>query len=180
MNARTNLMIAVAEDEPAAPRSTKHGRPTRTAEHPNVARLRRGFEIRTGDQWGPEEFAFLEDLFDEDIFWHGSGRGQFAEGARGRDNVFMLFGKVAEETSGTFQMTVDEIYADDVHGVVTTHVVADRGDLHHEWREVDVFHLTPEGRIKDFWGIPDDQEALDAFFNAEVTAPVLRPVPAAG
>jgi hypothetical protein len=136
------------------------------AEHPNVARLRRGFEIRTGGEFGPEEMAFLDELFDDDIFWHGSGSGQFSEGAQGKENVFMLFGKVAEETEGTFQMTVDEIYADDIHGVVTTHVVADRKGVHHEWKEVNVFHLTPEGRIKDFWGIPDDQDKLDEFFNA--------------
>lgn len=135
------------------------------AEHPNVQRLRRGFEIRTGGEFGPEEMAYLDDLFDDDIFWHGSGHGQFSQGAQGKENVFLMFGKVAEETNGTFQMTVDEIYADDTHGIVTTHVVADRGDKHYEWREVDVFHLTPEGRVKDFWGIPEDQDALDAFFN---------------
>ena len=135
------------------------------AEHPNVARLRRGFEIRTGGEFGPEEMAFMDDLFDEEIFWHGSGSGQFAEGAKGKENVFLLFGKVAEETDGTFQMTVDDIYADDNHGIVTTHVVADRGDNHYEWKEVDIFHLTPEGRIEEFWGIPEDQAALDRFFN---------------
>jgi ketosteroid isomerase-like protein len=135
------------------------------AEHPNVARLRRGFEIRTGGEFGPEEMAFMDDLFDEDIFWHGSGSGQFAGGAQGKENVFMFFGKVAEETDGTFEMTVDDIYADDTHGIVTTHVKADRGDTHYEWKEVDIFHLTPEGKIKEFWGIPEDQEALDHFFN---------------
>jgi ketosteroid isomerase-like protein len=136
------------------------------AEHPHVARLRRGFEIRTGGEFGPDEMAFMDDLFDEDIYWHGSGSGQFAGGAQGKENVFMLFGKVAEETDGTFQMTVDEIYADDIHGIVTTRVVAERKGRQHEWKEVNVFHMTPEGRIKDFWGVPDDQDALDEFFNA--------------
>ncbi len=77
----------------------------------------------------------------------------------------MMFGLVAEETGGTFQMTVDDIYADNTHGIVTTHVVADRNDRHYEWKEVDIFHLTPEGRIKEFWGIPEDQDELDRFFN---------------
>jgi ketosteroid isomerase-like protein len=135
------------------------------AEHPYVARLRRGFEIRTGGEFGPDEMAFMDDLFDEDIEWHGSGSGQFAEGAKGKENVFMLFGKVAEETDGTFQMTVDDIYADDNHGVVTTRVVAERNGRRYEWKEVDLFRLTPEGRIKEFWGIPEDQEELDRFFN---------------
>jgi uncharacterized protein len=146
-------------------------RRTFMAEHPNVARLRKGFQIRTEGKFGEEELAFLEDLFDDDIFWHGSGHGQFATGAQGRDNVFAMFGKVTEETSGTFTMIVDDIYADDFHGIVNTHVIADRGPLHHEWKEVDIFHLTPEGRVKDFWGIPDDQDALDAFFNADVEVP---------
>ena len=135
------------------------------AEHPYVARLRRGFEIRTGGEFGPDEMAFMDDLFDEDIEWHGSGSGQFAEGAKGKENVFMLFGKVAEETDGTFQMTVDDIYADDNHGVVTTRVIAERNGRRYEWKEVDLFRLTPEGRIKEFWGIPEDQDALDRFFN---------------
>jgi ketosteroid isomerase-like protein len=135
------------------------------AEHPNVGRLRRGFEIRTGGDFNDENLAYMDDLFDEDIFWHGSGTGQFAEGAQGKQNVFMMFGLVAEETGGTFEMTVDDIYADNTHGIVTTHVVADRNGKHYEWKEVDIFHLTPEGRIKEFWGIPEDQEALDHFFN---------------
>jgi len=97
-------------------------------------------------------------------FWHAAAAGSSPK-ARRQENVFMLFGKVAEETDGTFTDDVDEIYARRHPRVVTTHVVADRGDQHHEWKEVDIFHLTPEGRIREFWGIPDDQEALDHFFN---------------
>src|SRR5262245_46278689 len=109
--------------------------------------------------------AFMDDLFDEDIEWHGSGAGQFSEGAKGKENVFMLFGKVAEETDGTFEMTVDDIYADDHHGVVTTRVVAERKGRRYEWKEVDLFRMTSEGRILEFWGIPEDQDELDSFFN---------------
>jgi len=73
--------------------------------------------------------------------------------------------QVAEETDGTFTMTVDEIYADDTHGVVTN------ARRRRPWRPAPRVegsrHLPPHagGRIREFWGIPDDQEALDHFFN---------------
>jgi hypothetical protein len=41
---------------------------------------------------------------------------------------------------------------------------AARGENRQEWDEVAVFTFSPEGRIKEFWGITEDLEMVDAFW----------------
>ena len=135
------------------------------AEHPNVARLRRGFDIRTGGEFGADEMAFMDDLFDDEIFWHGAAPGQFSRGRPGQGERLHDVRPGRRGDRRHLRMTVDDIFADDVHGVVTTRGVAERKGRRYEWKEVDLFRLTPDGRILEFWGIPEDQAELDSFFN---------------
>ena len=56
---------------------------------------------------------------------------------------------------------VQEIYADDVHAIVTVVVEAQNGDVKATWREAEVFHFDADGKVSDTWGIPMDQEVVD-------------------
>ena len=130
------------------------------AEHPNVARIRRGLELRKVGQPTEEDFAFLWDLFDEDVVWHGGGTSEmWAEGVHGRDAVFAQFGKI--EAAGSFKRDLKHVLADDDHAIALVHNDVHKGDTHMQWYEAMVFHLNAEGRIVEFWGIHEDADAVD-------------------
>jgi len=130
------------------------------AEHPNVARIRRGLELRKVAQPSEEDFAFLYDLFDEDVVWHGGGSTEtWAEGYHGRDAVFQMFGTI--EAAGDFKRDLLQVLADDFHAVALVHNDVHKGDTHMQWYEMMVFHLSPEGKIIEFWGLHEDPDAID-------------------
>jgi ketosteroid isomerase-like protein len=139
------------------------------AEHPNVAKIRRGLELRKVAQPTEEDFAFLYDLFDEDVVWHGGGTSQmFAEGTHGRDAVFAQFGKI--EGAGTFERELKHVLADEYHAVALVHNDVHKGDTHMQWYEMMVFHLNPEGRIIEFWGLHEDPDAVDRLWAEPASA----------
>lgn len=66
-------------------------------EHPNVARMRQGYEaFTTGD------LAALEQLMTEDVRWHVAGRTPLSGTYEGRTAVVEFFGRVMELTEGSF------------------------------------------------------------------------------
>jgi ketosteroid isomerase-like protein len=135
------------------------------AEHPNVANIRRGLLLRKEREPTEEDFQFLYNLFDENVVWHGGGTSaMWAEGVRGRDAVFAQFGQL--EAAGSFQRDLLHVLADDVHAVALVHNNVHMGDTHMEWYESMVFHLNPEGKITEFWGIHEDAEAVDALWSS--------------
>jgi ketosteroid isomerase-like protein len=140
------------------------------AEHPNVANIRRGLLLRKEREPTQEDFDFLYNLFDEDVVWHGGGTSEmWANGVRGRDAVFQQFGQL--EAAGSFQRDLLHVLADDVHAVALVHNDVHMGDTHMEWYESMVFHLNPEGKITEFWGIHEDAEAVDALWSSWTPAP---------
>jgi ketosteroid isomerase-like protein len=139
-------------------------RSTPVALHPNVERLRMGFEIRQRLPLNEADRAVFDDMLSEDVIWHGTGKGQWARDFVGKAAVFELFDVMAQRTGGTLEIWPERIYANDHHGVIIAGLKADFGERHHEWTEAQVFHLTPEGKLKEFWGMPDDQDLVDAFF----------------
>jgi len=138
------------------------------AEHGNVGRIRKGLELRKETEPTPEESAFLWDLFAEDVTWHGSGDNPFAGDFRGKEAVFEAFGRV--EAGGSFRRDVENVFADDDYAVAVVHNVADRGDAHLDWHEVMVFRFDAEGRISEFRGIHEDQDAVDELWATPATA----------
>ena len=133
------------------------------AQHPNVARLRRGFEIRTSGEFGPNELAFLDDLFDDDITWHGTGEGPWGRtfAAHGKEDVFGLFGAMAAGSGGSLDVRPDRIYADDDHGVIIASLDGEINGEEYHWTEAQIFGFR-DGKISEFWGVPDASGAAAA------------------
>ena len=135
------------------------------AEHPNVANIRRGLELRKVEQPSQEDFDFLYNLFDEDVVWHGGGTSaMWAEGVRGRDAVFAQFGNI--EAAGAFKRDLLHVLADDDHAVALVHNDVHMGDTHMQWYESMVFHMNADGKITEFWGIHEDAEAVDKLWSS--------------
>jgi ketosteroid isomerase-like protein len=134
------------------------------AEHPNVGKIRRGFEVIEKRPMTAEDAAFVDDLFDENVVWTKQGGSQLAGVERGKQAVFAALGQVDAESGNTFRRDVRTVFADDEHGVCIMQIHAERGGNKADWGEVAVFTFTPEGRIIDFWGITEDLEKVDAFW----------------
>lgn len=129
------------------------------AEHPNVPLLRKGYEaFSSGDM------DTLNELFADDIVWHVPGTGIMAGDYKGKEEVFAMFGKLVQETGGNFKIEVHDILANDEHGVCINTVSGERNGVRFESRGVDVFHPTGDGKVKEYWGLAEDQASMDAAF----------------
>lgn len=122
-------------------------------EHPNVENARRGYEaFANGDM------ATLTELMGDHIVWHVKGLGPLDGDYHGRDQVFGFFGRLAQETGGTFRLDVHDILANDEHTAVLCNLSATRGNKSITIPVVNVSHNS-DGRITEFWGATTDPQA---------------------
>ena len=133
------------------------------AEHPNVAKFRAAEEARARNTFGPEDMGHIERFLREDVHWISP----WGKGPESREEVVAQFGSFNEATGGTMRLTLNDVFADDTHAVSLVRLEADRPDKperHMDVKEANVFHLDPEGRAYEFWGVADDQTAINSFW----------------
>ena len=123
-------------------------------EHPNVEYARRGYAA-----FGSGDLATLSELIADDAVWHAQGVGPLSGDYRDRDQVFGFFGRLAEETGGTFRLDVHDILANDEHTAVLATLTASRGGKSIEVPVVNVSHNDGNGRITEFWASTTDPQA---------------------
>ncbi len=137
-------------------------------EHPNVARVRRGYEIRGKSiEFSESARAEIEDLFHPDLVYHGQGSSRFGQDFVGRDQFF----SVERQLGGMLRQIVRQVFADEVHAVVIAEVHAQHEGKETVWTEAEIFHFGPDGRITDTWGIPTDQAVVDDFWSSVMASP---------
>ena len=126
-------------------------------EHPNVEQARRGYAA-----FGSGDLATLSELIADDAVWHAQGVGPLSGDYHGRDQIFGFFGRLAEETGGTFRLDVHDILANDEHTAVLATLTASRNGKSIEVPVVNVTHNDGNGKITEFWtSTTDPQAALD-------------------
>jgi ketosteroid isomerase-like protein len=82
----------------------------------NAAIVRRGYEaFNSGDM------DTLTELFDESAVWRTPGRASLAGDHEGREAAFGYFGRLGQETGGTFKAELQQVLADDDGRVVGIH-----------------------------------------------------------
>jgi uncharacterized protein len=135
------------------------GRGGTVTEHPNVERARQGY-----DAFAKGDLATLSELIADNVVWHVSGVGPLSGDYRGRDQVFGFFGRLAEETGGTFRLEVHDILANDDHTAVLATLSASRGGKSVSTPVVNVSHSDDDGRITEFWAATTDPEASVDFW----------------
>jgi hypothetical protein len=122
-------------------------------------------DVRARQSFEPEDMAVLERFLDKGVIWHGAGRSQFKDGARPRENVIALYKLFKQFSNGTFAMHYSGMYTGDDHAVSFVKLTAEIGPKHMDFDEVNLFHLNPDGSTYEFWGIAQDQEAVDRFWD---------------
>jgi ketosteroid isomerase-like protein len=126
----------------------------------NAAILRRGYEaFNSGD------IETLTEVFDESAVWHSPGRSSLANDYQGREATFAYFGRLAQETGGTFRAGVERVLADDDNRVVGIQ----RNTASREGKQLAddlclVFQLR-DGRIIEAWEHHRDLYAWDDFWS---------------
>lgn len=139
--------------------STDNGQGVAVAEHPNVELTQRGYEA-----FAKGDFAELSNIFADDIVWHSPGPGPLSGTYRGRDEVFGLFGRLVEESGGTFKLEVHDVLANDDHAVALTTTSMSRGGKSIQTNDANVFHIK-DGKVTEFWLATTDPEAAVDFWS---------------
>jgi ketosteroid isomerase-like protein len=133
-------------------------------EHPNVERVRTALEARARGTFDEADTTIILNAFTDDAIWHMTGNSAWAADIQGKENLLAQWRAVAEASGDSFRVELHEMFADDDHAIGVSTIRARNGERTMEMKEIQVFHLTPEGKISEFWGIVQDQDALDAFW----------------
>ncbi len=126
----------------------------------NAAIIQRGYEaFNSGDM------NTLTELFDESAVWHVPGRSSFANDYESREATLAYFGRLAQETGGTFRAELERLLGDDHDRVVgIQRSTADRDGKHLDVGVCIVFELK-DGRITDGREHFHDLYAWDEFWS---------------
>jgi ketosteroid isomerase-like protein len=130
------------------------------AEHRNIELFHEAHAaFDRGDHDGMR--AWLAD----DFVWHEPGNNQLTGDYRGADELFQLFDRIAELTSGQFDTQLEDVVANERHLVALLTLRASRGSKAIEMRRVNVYRVQDDGRVTERWGYVADQAAFDALFQ---------------
>ena len=126
----------------------------------NVAIMQRAYNaFNTGD------LDTVAETFDESVVWHLPGRSSMADDYKGREATLAYFGKLAQETGGTFRAELQHLAADgDSRVVGIQRSTADRGGKHLDVDNCIVFELK-DGRVTDGREHFEDLYAWDEFWS---------------
>ena len=128
-------------------------------DHPNVELTRRAYEA-----FARGDIAALAELIAADVTWHVAPPGPLSGTYHGRDEVLGFFGRLAEETAGTFRLAVHDILANDEHAVALCTLSASRGGKSIETPVANVGHIR-DGKVTEFWGAVAEPEAIIGFWT---------------
>ena len=130
-------------------------------EHPNVEVARRGYEA-----FGRGDMDALNELLSDDIVWHVGGTNPLSGDYKGKEQVFGLFGRFAQETGGTLSIEIHDILANDEHLVVLARVTARRNDKTLDQNASYVHHVNEQHQTTEFWALFEDSAAVDDFWSS--------------
>ena len=128
-------------------------------EHSNVELTRRGYEA-----FAKGDLAALSELLAGNVIWHVQGVGPLSGTYHGRDETFGFFGRLAEETGGTFRLDVHDVLANDEHAVALCTLSASRGNKSIEVPVANVSHMR-DGKVTEFWATTTDPQASIDFWT---------------
>lgn len=127
--------------------------------HPNERLLRDEYRARAD-----RDDRSLADVFAEDIVWHVPGKNAIAGEYRGKDQVMEYIRRRRALADDTFEVTVEDVLANDEHGFVIASGSAIRDGKRKKWRAHGLYRFD-EGRIAECWVFPEDQDAFDAIWR---------------
>jgi uncharacterized protein len=130
------------------------------AEHPNAEVLRAGYvAFASGDLE-----SLREKYFDPNIVWHTAGHNHLAGDFSGVDAVMESFGRLMQESDGTFKTEVHDVLANDEHAVALCTFSASHGGKSITDHYAHVTHIR-NGKMTESWIFGENQDEVDAFWG---------------
>jgi ketosteroid isomerase-like protein len=129
------------------------------ADHPNLVSARQGYQA-----FADGDLARVSELLDETIVWHVGGNNTLSGDYEGKEAVLSFFGRLMQETGGSFKNDIHDMLANDEHGVALVTQTATRRGTSIEGPLVQVFHMR-DGKMTEFWTFAQDQSAVDEFWS---------------
>ena len=121
--------------------------------------------VRNGyEAFGKGDLETVAKIFSPEIRWNISGRNEISGTYNGQEETFAFFGRLMELTDFTFSVSIHDLLASDDHVVVLVKESATRNGKTLEADDVHVWHLA-DGKAQEFWGISNDQHAVDEFWS---------------
>lgn len=127
--------------------------------HPNEELLRRGYEA-----YSHGDLDTVRSIFADNIRWNVQGDSPISGVYVGHDQVFGFFDTLAKLSGGTFRIDIHDVLANDEHVVVLVTERAEREGKTLVSTEAHVWHVS-NGKATEFWGLPADVAAVDAFWT---------------
>jgi ketosteroid isomerase-like protein len=123
-----------------------------------VTAVKRGYEaFQTGDM------DTMRQVLAADVSWHSRGQGPGSGDFQGVDDVIAEFGRLFQESGGTFRVAVDEILEGDHNVVVLAHAHATRDGKTLDERYAHIFNFRGE-QVSEAWVVNYNQAASAAFW----------------
>ncbi len=128
--------------------------------HPNEAVIRKGYEA-----FSKGDIETLQnEVLTDDIVWHFPGRNPLSGDYKGISEVLGFFGQLGERSGGTFQATLEDVFANDERGVGLHHATGTREGRTLDTHEVLVFRFRGD-KASEAQSYSQDQQAEDQFWS---------------
>ena len=126
----------------------------------NVAIMQRAY-----DAFNAADIDTLTELFDENVVWHLPGKSSMAKDYQGRDATLAYFGQIGQESGGTFQAELQQLFAgDDGRVIGLQRSTAERNGKRLDADNCIVFELK-DGKVVDGREHFNDLYASDEFWS---------------
>jgi uncharacterized protein len=125
----------------------------------NISLVRKGYEA-----FSAGDMATLAELFQPNAVWHDDPMGVLPGNAEGRDAIFAIFARLAQETAGTFRATPTAMAATGDKVFVESTATGERQGRRLTTNEVLVFTLA-EGRVSEVALYHRDHDESVAFWS---------------
>ena len=126
----------------------------------NVAIMQRAY-----DAFNAGDIDTLTELFDESAVWHLPGQSSMAKDYQGRDATLAYFGQIGQETGGTFQAELQQLFAGgDGRVIGLQRSTAERNGKRLDVGNCIVFELK-DGKVVDGREHFNDLHAWDEFWS---------------
>lgn len=126
----------------------------------NAALVQKGF-----DAFAAGDLGTLDGLFADTAVWHVAGRGPHSGDYAGKEAIFGYFGRLMEESDGTFHNDVIDILGASERAVALTTIHAERAGKHLDADGVVSFTIADD-HVTEAWSGVFDQYAVDEFWSA--------------
>jgi ketosteroid isomerase-like protein len=127
--------------------------------HANERLLRDEYDARAA-----RDDASLADAFTHDVVWHVPGKSAIAGDYHGKEAVMEYVRRRRQLAGGTFDISVQDVLANDEHGFVIASGSVTRKGKTWEWRAHGLYRFH-EGRIVECWVLPEDQYQFDEIWS---------------